>query len=280
MYRDRRRLRAVLMSAARRARRRRVRLGGRRLRRIRPRPRRPRPRRAPPRRRRPRPRPPRPPARQRPPRRRATDLGAGDHHVSREPELGARLGAGARREVRGRDRHPRRLPDHPCRPVLQRPADQARSRRRGHGHLRWPERQDRHPAPARRREERGPPHRRGVGRAHGSAVAGQIRLDGNVYGQTIWDTVGGSWVMVYNKTIFGSQRDQVPTTYEEFAAACTTLSERRGHADLRARLGRLASRAVVPRARARVRGRLARTVRRPQRQRGDVGRRCHHASWR
>jgi raffinose/stachyose/melibiose transport system substrate-binding protein len=52
----------------------------------------------------------------------------------------------------------------------------------------------------------------------------QISLDGTVYGQTIWDTVGGSWVVVYNKAIFADNGIEVPTTYDEFAAACQTLS--------------------------------------------------------
>jgi len=52
----------------------------------------------------------------------------------------------------------------------------------------------------------------------------QISLDGTVYGQTIWDTVGGSWVVVYNKKIFADNGIEVPTTYDEFAAACQTLS--------------------------------------------------------
>ena len=53
----------------------------------------------------------------------------------------------------------------------------------------------------------------------------QISLDGTVYGQTIWDTVGGSWVVVYNKAIFADNGIEVPTTYDEFAAACQTLSD-------------------------------------------------------
>lgn len=51
----------------------------------------------------------------------------------------------------------------------------------------------------------------------------QISLDGTVYGLTIWDTVGGSWVLVYNKQIFADNGIEVPTTYEEFSAACDTL---------------------------------------------------------
>ena len=60
----------------------------------------------------------------------------------------------------------------------------------------------------------------------------QISLDGVVYGQTIWDTVGGSWVVVYNKTIFADNGIEVPTTYDEFAAACQTLSSAGDHTDL------------------------------------------------
>ncbi len=59
------------------------------------------------------------------------------------------------------DRDQGRLPDHPCRPVLQRPQDQAQ-RGRGDRHLRRPDRQVRPQAAVRRREQRGRPHRRGV----------------------------------------------------------------------------------------------------------------------
>jgi len=52
----------------------------------------------------------------------------------------------------------------------------------------------------------------------------QVSLDGTVYGLTIWDTVGGSWVVVYNKKIFADNGLSVPTTYDQFAAACKTLS--------------------------------------------------------
>lgn len=51
----------------------------------------------------------------------------------------------------------------------------------------------------------------------------QVSLDGVVYGLTIWDTVGGSWVVVYNKQIFADSGIEIPTTYDEFAAACDTL---------------------------------------------------------
>jgi raffinose/stachyose/melibiose transport system substrate-binding protein len=51
----------------------------------------------------------------------------------------------------------------------------------------------------------------------------QISLDGTVYGLTIWDTVGGSWVVVYNKTVFEDNGIGVPTTFDEFASACGAL---------------------------------------------------------
>jgi len=51
----------------------------------------------------------------------------------------------------------------------------------------------------------------------------QVSLDGEVYGLTIWDTVGGSWVVVYNKQIFSDNGIEVPITFDEFATACDTL---------------------------------------------------------
>jgi raffinose/stachyose/melibiose transport system substrate-binding protein len=51
----------------------------------------------------------------------------------------------------------------------------------------------------------------------------QISLEGTVYGLTIWDTVGGSWVVVYNKQLFADNGIAPPTTYAEFSSACDTL---------------------------------------------------------
>jgi raffinose/stachyose/melibiose transport system substrate-binding protein len=51
----------------------------------------------------------------------------------------------------------------------------------------------------------------------------QVSLDGEVYGLTIWDTIGGSWVVVYDKQIFADNDLEVPATYAEFKAACQTL---------------------------------------------------------
>jgi raffinose/stachyose/melibiose transport system substrate-binding protein len=53
----------------------------------------------------------------------------------------------------------------------------------------------------------------------------QVSLDNVVYGLTIWDTLGGSWVLVYNKDIFSQNGLAVPTTYAEFKTACQTLKD-------------------------------------------------------
>jgi raffinose/stachyose/melibiose transport system substrate-binding protein len=53
--------------------------------------------------------------------------------------------------------------------------------------------------------------------------AEQLSLDGVMYGLTIWDTVGGSWVVVYNKDIFAENGLSIPTTYAELEAASQTL---------------------------------------------------------
>jgi raffinose/stachyose/melibiose transport system substrate-binding protein len=53
----------------------------------------------------------------------------------------------------------------------------------------------------------------------------QVSLDGVVYGLTIWDTLGGTWVIVYNKDIFAEFNLNIPTTYAEFSALNQTLLE-------------------------------------------------------
>ena len=53
----------------------------------------------------------------------------------------------------------------------------------------------------------------------------QISLNGVTYGLTLWDTVGGSWVVVYNKKIFADNGISVPKTYAEFAAVCQKLKD-------------------------------------------------------
>lgn len=51
-----------------------------------------------------------------------------------------------------------------------------------------------------------------------------VSLDGKVYGAEIWDTIASNYfVMVYNKDIFNDLGLSVPTNYEEFKNACTTI---------------------------------------------------------
>jgi len=47
---------------------------------------------------------------------------------------------------------------------------------------------------------------------------------GKLYGQTIWDTISGSWVLVYNKMDFAAAGiTTLPTTFAEFTADCAKL---------------------------------------------------------
>lgn len=51
-----------------------------------------------------------------------------------------------------------------------------------------------------------------------------VSLDGKVYGAEIWDTIASNYfIMVYNKDIFNDLGLSVPTNYEEFKNACTTI---------------------------------------------------------
>ena len=55
-------------------------------------------------------------------------------------------------------------------------------------------------------------------------IRAQSSIGGKLYGQTIWDTVGGDWVIDYNKTDFAKAGiTGVPTTYAEFVADCAKL---------------------------------------------------------
>jgi raffinose/stachyose/melibiose transport system substrate-binding protein len=54
-------------------------------------------------------------------------------------------------------------------------------------------------------------------------VLAQATVNGKVYGLTLWDIVGTTWVVNYNKTIFEENNLSVPTNYEEFKSACQTL---------------------------------------------------------
>jgi raffinose/stachyose/melibiose transport system substrate-binding protein len=54
-------------------------------------------------------------------------------------------------------------------------------------------------------------------------VAAQSTVNGKLYGLTYWDTVGGTWVVNYNKTIFQKYNLSVPTNYADFKGLCQTL---------------------------------------------------------
>jgi raffinose/stachyose/melibiose transport system substrate-binding protein len=54
-------------------------------------------------------------------------------------------------------------------------------------------------------------------------VLEQASVDGKVYGLTLWDVIGTTWVVNYNKTIFEENGLSVPTTYDEFKSTCEAL---------------------------------------------------------
>jgi raffinose/stachyose/melibiose transport system substrate-binding protein len=54
-------------------------------------------------------------------------------------------------------------------------------------------------------------------------VLEQASVNGSVYGLTLWDVIGTTWVINYNKTIFEEQGLSVPTSYEEFKSVCEAL---------------------------------------------------------
>ena len=54
-------------------------------------------------------------------------------------------------------------------------------------------------------------------------VAAQSTVNSKLYGLTYWDTVGGTWVINYNKTIFQKYNLSEPKTYAEFKALCQKL---------------------------------------------------------
>lgn len=54
-------------------------------------------------------------------------------------------------------------------------------------------------------------------------VLDQSTVNGKVYGQTVWNTLGTTWVVNYNKDIFAELDLTVPTTFDDFKAACETI---------------------------------------------------------
>lgn len=54
-------------------------------------------------------------------------------------------------------------------------------------------------------------------------VAAQATVNSKVYGLTLWDVTGTTWVVNYNKTIFQENNLSIPTTYAEFKSICETL---------------------------------------------------------
>jgi len=56
-------------------------------------------------------------------------------------------------------------------------------------------------------------------------VLDQSTINGKVYGQTVWNTLGTTWVVNYNKDIFSKSNLEVPTTFAEFKSACEKIKE-------------------------------------------------------
>jgi raffinose/stachyose/melibiose transport system substrate-binding protein len=54
-------------------------------------------------------------------------------------------------------------------------------------------------------------------------VAAQATVNDKVYGLTVWDVTGTTWVVNYNKTVFEEYNLSVPTTYAEFKSTCEAL---------------------------------------------------------
>ncbi len=54
-------------------------------------------------------------------------------------------------------------------------------------------------------------------------VLDQSTVNGKVYGQTVWNTLGTTWVINYNKDIFAKLNLSVPTTFAELKSACEKI---------------------------------------------------------
>ena len=57
----------------------------------------------------------------------------------------------------------------------------------------------------------------------GPQVLDQSTLNGKVYGQTVWNTLGTTWVVNYNKDIFSKLNLSVPTTFADFKSDCQKI---------------------------------------------------------
>ena len=54
-------------------------------------------------------------------------------------------------------------------------------------------------------------------------VLDQSTVNGKVYGQTVWNTLGTTWVVNYNKDVFTKLNLSVPTNFADFKAACQKI---------------------------------------------------------
>jgi raffinose/stachyose/melibiose transport system substrate-binding protein len=56
-------------------------------------------------------------------------------------------------------------------------------------------------------------------------VAAQSTVNGKLYGLTLWDIYGTTWVISYNKTIFDQLKLSEPKTFADFQAICQKLAD-------------------------------------------------------
>jgi raffinose/stachyose/melibiose transport system substrate-binding protein len=54
-------------------------------------------------------------------------------------------------------------------------------------------------------------------------VLDQSTVNGKVYGLTVWNTLGTTWVINYNKDIFSKLNLSIPTTFADLKAACQKI---------------------------------------------------------
>jgi raffinose/stachyose/melibiose transport system substrate-binding protein len=54
-------------------------------------------------------------------------------------------------------------------------------------------------------------------------VLDQSTVNGKVYGQTVWNTLGTTWVVNYNKDIFSKLNLSVPTTFADLKTVCQKI---------------------------------------------------------